>query len=63
MLDKSILEIMNTAYQPSAHMRAHIRARICSGPVFIKKDGQLVFSREKTKEAYDKMYNLFLKND
>lgn len=42
-------------------IRAHTSASICTGPVFIEKEGKLVFSREATKEAYDRMYNTFLK--
>jgi hypothetical protein len=59
MLDKDILSIMATN-RPSPEMRAQTSARICSGPVFVEKDGHLVFSREKTEESYNKMYELFL---
>lgn len=59
MLDKKILEIYANS-SISAEQTARTRASICTGPVFIKKDGQMVFSRQKTLEAYDHMYNIFL---
>jgi len=60
MLDKRILELYKDSFQPSSEQTARTRALICSGPAFIKKDGKLVYSKEKSKEAYDKMYTLFL---
>lgn len=60
-MDKSILEIMGNIQPIAPEIRAHTSARICSGPVFIEKDGKLVFSREATQKAYNDMYNLFLK--
>jgi hypothetical protein len=61
VFDKKILEIINM-HRPTPEQRARTSASICTGPVFIDVDGRRVFSREKTKEAYDKMYNIFLES-
>lgn len=59
--DKEILEIMNS-HRPSTEQRARTSASICTGPVFIEVDGRRVFSRDKTKEAYENMYRIFLQS-
>lgn len=63
MLDKRILEFYESTSAPSPEQIARTRAAICSGPAFIKKDGKLVFSPQKTREAYNNMYEIFLQNE